>query len=80
MVIIPPKFLDEIKALPEDILSFQKQVSERFLGKYTGLGVSDTLVHSVKVRIFSFNASEIDVADDNDSEGRFDQEYWSHLE
>jgi len=49
MVIIPPKFLDEIKALPEDILSFQKQVSERFLGRYTGLGVSDTLVHSVKV-------------------------------
>ncbi|KAL2350324.1 cytochrome P450 [Cryomyces antarcticus] len=49
MVIVPPKFLDEIKALPETILSFQKQVSARFLGKYTGLGVNDTLVHSVKV-------------------------------
>lgn len=51
MVIVPPRFLDEIKALPEDILSFQKQVSERFLGRYTGLGVNDTLVHSVKVRV-----------------------------
>ncbi|KAF1990339.1 putative cytochrome P450 [Aulographum hederae CBS 113979] len=49
MVIIPPRFLDEIKALPENVLSFQKQVTERFLGKYTSLGVNDTLVHSVKV-------------------------------
>lgn len=49
MVIIPPKFLDEIKALPEDTLTFKEQVSERFLGKYTGLGITDTLVHSVKV-------------------------------
>ncbi len=49
MVIVPPRFLDEIKALPETILSFQKQVSARFLGKYTGLGVTDTLVTSVKV-------------------------------
>ncbi|OCK94106.1 putative cytochrome P450 [Cenococcum geophilum 1.58] len=49
MVIVPPRFLDEIKAQPESILSFQKQVSERFLGKYTGLGVNDTLVRSVKV-------------------------------
>jgi hypothetical protein len=49
MVMIPPRYLDEIKALPESILSFQNQVSARFLGKYTGLGVNDTLVHSVKV-------------------------------
>lgn len=49
MVIVPPRFLDEIKALPESVLSFQKQVSARFIGKYTGLGVNDTLVHSVKV-------------------------------
>lgn len=49
MTIVPPRFLDEIKALPEHILSFQKQVTARFLGKYTGLGVNDTLVHSVKV-------------------------------
>lgn len=50
MVILPQIFLDEIKALPENVLSFQKQVSERFLGQYTGLNVNDTLVHSVKVR------------------------------
>ncbi|KAH7381517.1 cytochrome P450 [Pyrenochaeta sp. MPI-SDFR-AT-0127] len=49
MTIVPAQFLDEIKALPENILSFQKQVTARFLGKYTGLGVNDTLVHSVKV-------------------------------
>lgn len=49
MVMVPPRYLDEIKALPENILSFQKQVTARFLGKYTGLGVNDTLVHSVKV-------------------------------
>ncbi|KAF2119285.1 cytochrome P450 monooxygenase [Lophiotrema nucula] len=49
MTIIPTESLDEIKALPENILSFQKQVTARFLGKYTGLGVNDTLVHSVKV-------------------------------
>ncbi|GAB7356604.1 hypothetical protein MBLNU459_g7330t3 [Dothideomycetes sp. NU459] len=49
MVMVPPRYLDEIKALPETILSFQKQVTARFLGKYTGLGVNDTLVQSVKV-------------------------------
>ena len=49
MVIIPHKFVEEIKALPEDQLTFKKQVSERFLGRYTGLGITDTLVHSVKV-------------------------------
>jgi hypothetical protein len=49
MVMVPPRYLDQIKALPESILSFQNQVSARFLGKYTGLGVNDTLVHSVKV-------------------------------
>ncbi|KAF2871561.1 cytochrome P450 [Massariosphaeria phaeospora] len=49
MTLVPTQFLDEIKALPESILSFQKQVTARFLGKYTGLGVNDTLVHSVKV-------------------------------
>lgn len=49
MVIVPPRYLDEIKALPESVLSFQNQVSARFLGKYTGLGVNDTLVRSVKV-------------------------------
>lgn len=49
--IIPPKFLDEIKALPEYTLTFKEQVSERFLGKYTGLGITDTLVHAVKVGI-----------------------------
>jgi hypothetical protein len=49
MTIVPDKFLDEIKNQPENILSFQKQVTARFLGKYTGLGVNDTLVQSVKV-------------------------------
>src|SRR5262245_21840898 len=49
MTMVPTKFLDEIKTLPEDILSFEKQVTARFLGKYTGLGVNDTLVKSVKV-------------------------------
>lgn len=49
IVIVPSRFLNEIKNQPEHVLSFQKQVSERFIGKYTGLGVNDTLVHSVKV-------------------------------
>lgn len=49
MLIVPVEYVDEIKALPKTILSFQKQVTERFLGKYTGLGVNDTLVQSVKV-------------------------------
>jgi hypothetical protein len=46
---VPAQFVDEIKNLSEDTLSFQKQVTARFLGKYTGLGVNDTLVQSVKV-------------------------------
>lgn len=46
---MPAKFLDEIKALPETMLSFQKQVTARFLGKYTGIGINETLVHAVKV-------------------------------
>jgi hypothetical protein len=46
---VPAQFVDDIKNLPEDTLSFQKQVTARFLGKYTGLGVNDTLVQSVKV-------------------------------
>ena len=55
IVIIPPKFLDEIKALPEREMTFKEQVSERFLEQYTGLGITDTLVHSVKVGSFSFS-------------------------
>jgi len=49
IVIIHPKFLDEIKALPEHTLTFKEQVSERFLENYTGFGITDPLVHSVKV-------------------------------
>lgn len=69
MVIVPTRFLNEIKNQPENILSFQKQVSERFIGKYTGLGVNDTLVHSVKidltkniVRILGELQEEVDFA------------------
>lgn len=49
IVIIPPKFLDVIKALPKHTVTFIEQVSERFLEQYTGLGITDPLVHSVKV-------------------------------
>ncbi|KAF2713325.1 hypothetical protein K504DRAFT_498140 [Pleomassaria siparia CBS 279.74] len=48
MTIVPGKCIDEIKALPKSITSLQKQVTTRFLGRYTGLSVTDTLVHSVK--------------------------------
>lgn len=47
--IVPPQFLDQIKNLPDNILSFENHLKERFLGKYTGLGINDTLVRSVKV-------------------------------
>lgn len=53
MVIVPHTLVDEIKSLPEEVLTFKEQVSERFLGRYTGLGITDTLVHSVKVSLIS---------------------------
>ncbi|KUJ23226.1 cytochrome P450 [Mollisia scopiformis] len=49
--IIPPKFMNEVKNLPDTKLSFQGQVKDRFSGQYTGLGVNDVLVNAVKVDV-----------------------------
>ncbi|TAQ88952.1 hypothetical protein B7494_g2745 [Chlorociboria aeruginascens] len=38
VVIIPVKYLDQIKSLPEDQLSLDQEIYQRFLGRYTRLG------------------------------------------
>ena len=42
------KFLNEIKSLPEDKVSFESEMHHRFLGEYTGMGVPPLLVKVVK--------------------------------
>jgi cytochrome P450 len=50
MVVLPLKYLNEIKSLPDSKLSFEGEVFDRFLGQHTGLSFDNTtLVPSVKV-------------------------------
>jgi len=50
IVILPLKYINEVKSLPESKLSFNGEVYERFMGEYTGFGaLNSTLIHSVKV-------------------------------
>jgi hypothetical protein len=49
-LILPEKYLDEVKSLPESQLSFVKGVFHRMAGKYTTLGIhDDRLVNSIKI-------------------------------
>ncbi|KAG4440774.1 hypothetical protein IFR05_003761 [Cadophora sp. M221] len=49
-LVLPVRYLDELKSLPESKLSFVEAVYHKFAGKYSTLGVhSEVMVTSVKV-------------------------------
>ena len=49
-LILPEKYLDEVKSLPESKLSFANSVFHRMAGKYTNLGEhDDRFVNSIKI-------------------------------
>jgi hypothetical protein len=50
LVLIPLKYLKEIKSLPESRLSSKQEIRNLFQGKYTGIGYnSHTMVNAVRV-------------------------------
>ena len=52
VVVVPIKFLDELKKLPDDVLSFGKAVDELMATKYTKLITGDlTIPHVVKASL-----------------------------
>ncbi|KAI9927419.1 hypothetical protein ASPWEDRAFT_175021 [Aspergillus wentii DTO 134E9] len=49
LLVLPTRYIDEIKSLPEGKVSFAKEIFKRFLGRYTTMGTHDQiLVNSVK--------------------------------
>lgn len=49
MVIVPTNMLDDLKAYPEEAISFRKEMSDRFLGRYTSVASnSEAMIQSVK--------------------------------
>lgn len=50
-LVIPDKFVEELKNLPDTQLSFKEELLDRFLGKYTKLdAVRGTNIHRDVVR------------------------------
>jgi hypothetical protein len=50
LVLVPPKYLKEIKSLPESQLSSKKEIRNLFQGRYTGIGYnSHTMVNAVRI-------------------------------
>ena len=50
-LVVPDKFINELKNLPDTALSFKAELLDRFIGKYTGLdAVKGTDIHREVVR------------------------------
>lgn len=50
MVIVPTHLLDDLKAYPEETISFRREMYDRFLGKYTAVAPnSHAMVQAVKI-------------------------------
>ncbi|KZL82211.1 cytochrome p450 [Colletotrichum incanum] len=51
-IVIAPKFMNELKRLPDDVLSFNKALEETLHAKYTGVETdADLLPHTVKTSL-----------------------------
>jgi ent-kaurene oxidase len=51
-IVIPDKYIEEVKNLPDTQLSFKEELLDRFMGKYTKLDfVRGTNIHRDIVRI-----------------------------
>ncbi|KAH8599968.1 putative cytochrome P450 [Bisporella sp. PMI_857] len=53
VVILPAKYVDEIKAMPDNVVNFLEDINDRFLGEYTKMlapgGIHDeTLTYTIK--------------------------------
>ncbi|KAK5957437.1 hypothetical protein OHC33_001811 [Knufia fluminis] len=48
IVMLPPKLINEVKNLPEDKVSFSREIYERFNGRWTGVGkISEGFVQTI---------------------------------
>ncbi|WYZ35209.1 hypothetical protein EsH8_I_001485 [Colletotrichum jinshuiense] len=51
-IVVAPKFMNELKRLPDDVLSFNKAIEESMHAKYTGVDTNiDLLPHTVKTAL-----------------------------
>ncbi|KAK1999549.1 cytochrome P450 [Colletotrichum falcatum] len=51
-IVVAPKFMDELKRLPDDVLSFNKAIEETMQSKYTGVETNiEMLPHLVKTAL-----------------------------
>ncbi|KAK1961576.1 cytochrome P450 [Colletotrichum sublineola] len=51
-IIVPPEFMPELKALPDDVLSASKAIEESMFSRYTGVQASiDLLPHTIKTSL-----------------------------
>jgi len=49
MIIVPTHLLNDLKAYPEEAISFRREMYDRYLGKYTSVASnSSAMIHSVK--------------------------------
>ncbi|KAK1976426.1 cytochrome p450 monooxygenase [Colletotrichum cereale] len=65
MVIVPTHLLDDLKAYPEDAISFRREMYDRYLGRYTSVASnSSAMIHSVKFDLTKSIGSLIPVMQD----------------
>ncbi|TKW49462.1 Ent-kaurene oxidase [Colletotrichum tanaceti] len=51
-IVVAPKFMDELKRLPDDVLSFNRAIEESLHSKYTGVETNiEMLPHTVKTAL-----------------------------
>lgn len=52
VVVVPPKYLGELRKLPDDTINFDQAVAESLHAKYTGILVGHTLIpHTIKTSL-----------------------------
>ncbi|KAL2135133.1 hypothetical protein VTI74DRAFT_9726 [Chaetomium olivicolor] len=52
IIVVPPKFLNELRKLPDDVVSFDDAISQTMHTKYTKLIIGETLVpHTIKTSL-----------------------------
>lgn len=87
MVIVPTHLLDDLKAYPEDTISFRREMYDRYLGQYTSVASnSSAMIHSVKFdltknigNLIPLMQEEISYAMDNFMSGYTPAEGWTRV-
>ncbi|KAK4235824.1 hypothetical protein C8A03DRAFT_36300 [Achaetomium macrosporum] len=52
VIVVPPKYLDELRKLPDDVVSFDGAIEQTMHAKYTKLPLGETLIpHTIKTSL-----------------------------